>query len=128
MGPRGTIVGNIIQTFVKTLLALRFIARRGSGRPRRSRPLHFGRLVPALVVLASASCTHAPLPRIAGAPAAPASSAEPWRAPRGAVPPEPARVTAALPSDIAPRRDSLTLGDVVDLALRNNPQTQLSWA
>jgi outer membrane protein len=33
-----------------------------------------------------------------------------------------------LPADVAPRGDSLTLGDVVDVALRNNPQTQLSWA
>jgi outer membrane protein TolC len=127
--PRGTIVGNIIQTYVNTLLALRSTARRGSGRPRRSRPLHFGRLVPALGLLFGASCTHAPLPRIDGAPSAPPSPAEPWRAPRGAVPPEPVRsATVALPPDIAPRRDSLTLGDVVDVALRNNPQTQLSWA
>ena len=91
--------------------------------------MHFDRLLPVLAVLFGASCTHAPLPRIDGAPAAPASPDEPWRAPRGAVPPEPARTTIpALPPDIASRRDSLTLGDVVDVALRNNPQTQLSWA
>lgn len=33
-----------------------------------------------------------------------------------------------IPADLAPRGDTLTLGDVVDIALRNNPQTQLSWA
>jgi outer membrane protein TolC len=119
----------IIQRFVNTLLALRSIARRGSGRPRRSRPLHIGRRPRALLVLLAAACTHAPLPRIDGAPAAPPSASEPWRPPRGAVPPEPARAAlAALPPDLAPRSDSLTLGEVVDVALRNNPQTQLSWA
>ena len=96
---------------------------------RRSRPLHFGRLMPALLVLISASCTHAPLPRIDGAPASPPSPSEPWRVPRNAVPPEPARpAVATLPANLAARGDSLTLGDVVDVALRNNPQTRLSWA
>jgi outer membrane protein TolC len=33
-----------------------------------------------------------------------------------------------LPPDIAPRVGELALADVVDLALRNNPQTQLSWS
>jgi outer membrane protein len=32
-----------------------------------------------------------------------------------------------LPPDIAQRVHELTLGDVVDLALRNNPATQISW-
>lgn len=91
--------------------------------------MHIGWLLPASLVFAGASCTHAPLPRIAGAPAAPPSASEPWRVPRGAVPAEPPRsVITTLPSDIAPRGDSLTLGEVVDVALRNNPQTRLSWA
>jgi outer membrane protein len=34
----------------------------------------------------------------------------------------------ALPADVAWRSGALTLGDVVDVALRNNPQTQLSWS
>jgi outer membrane protein TolC len=33
-----------------------------------------------------------------------------------------------LPADIAPRTDVLSLADIVDVALRNNPQTQVSWA
>jgi len=33
-----------------------------------------------------------------------------------------------LPEDILPRLQSLGLGDVVDLALRNNPATRQSWA
>jgi len=114
---------------VNTLLALRSTARRGSDKSRRSRPLHIRRLVPVAVAILGAACTHAPLPRIDGAPAAPPSPSEPWRVPRGAVPPEPVRgAVVTLPPDIAARGDSLTLGDVVDVALRNNPQTQLSWA
>ena len=115
---------------MKTLLALRSIARRGSGSSRRSRPLHIGRILWALLAFAGISCTHAPLPRIEGGPAAPPAASEPWRVPRGSVPPEPAPSAAvtAFPADVAPRADSLNLSDVVDLALRNNPQTQLSWA
>lgn len=75
------------------------------------------------------ACTHAPPPRIAGAPAAPPSPSEPWRAPRGVVPPEPpAPQQVAIPPEVAARAGALTLSDVVDVALRNNPQTQLSWA
>jgi outer membrane protein TolC len=40
----------------------------------------------------------------------------------------PADARTAFPDDLAPRRDALALADVVDLALRNNPQTQLSWS
>jgi len=36
-------------------------------------------------------------------------------------------VSAVLPPDLAQRVKELTLGDVVDIALRNNPQTQISW-
>jgi outer membrane protein len=83
-------------------------------------------------MISLSACLHAPPPRIGGQPAAPASPSDPWRAPRGIVPPEPrpdpASALTALPPDIGPRADSLMLGDVVDIALRNNPQTQLSWA
>jgi outer membrane protein TolC len=46
------------------------------------------------------------------------------------VPPEPPTPNdlSDLPPDVAPRRDALALADIVDLALRNNPQTQLSWS
>jgi len=48
-------------------------------------------------------------------------------------PPPPPRDTlpstaSSLPADLASRVSTLTLGDVVDLALRNNPETQISWA
>lgn len=85
--------------------------------------------IAALVALATTACLTAPAKRIDGVPGAPPAPNEPWRAPRGAVPPEP--VSAAvptLPADIAPRGGALALGDVVDVALRNNPQTRLSWA
>jgi outer membrane protein len=44
------------------------------------------------------------------------------------VPPEPAPTPPVMPPDLAARANTLGLGDVVDLALRNNPQTQSSWA
>jgi outer membrane protein len=49
-------------------------------------------------------------------------------------PPPPPRDTlpvagaSGVPGDLAARANALTLGDVVDLALRNNPETRLSWA
>ncbi|MEP6619971.1 MAG: TolC family protein [bacterium] len=49
--------------------------------------------------------------------------------PAGTVPREPgASAGLALPTDVAPAGGALALGEIVDLALRNNPQTQLSWA
>ena len=50
-----------------------------------------------------------------------------WEAPDGVVPPEPrfAASGAAVPAAAV---GTLSLGDVVDLALRNNPATRLSWA
>jgi outer membrane protein len=107
---------------------LQSMARRGSGSSRTPRPLRIFPFV-SLLALPLAGCLTAPAPRIDGAPATPPSPSEPWRVPRGAVPPErPEAMSAALPADIAPRGAALMLGDVVDAALRNNPQTQLSWA
>lgn len=113
-----------------TTLVSRSIARRGSAFGPTSRPLRFVPLLILLTGTALGACSRAPQPRIAGAPAAPPSASEPWRAPRGVVPAEPRSPDSAagIPSDIAERRTSLALADVVDLALRNNPQTQLSWS
>lgn len=116
---------------MNTTLALRSIARRDSGRSRTSRPLRFGRTFLLLMAVpAAVSCTHAPLPHIGGAAPAPASASEPWRVPRGVVPAEPPTpaAAAAIPPDVAARAGALLLSDVVDVALRNNPQTRLSWA
>jgi outer membrane protein len=115
--------------YVHTLPQLQAMARRGSGSHRTPRPLRFLPLVVMALALSASACMTAPAKRIAGAPAAPPSPSEPWRAPRGVVPPEPISTTPpTLPPDIAPRGTSLTLGDIVDVALRNNPQTQLSWS
>ena len=77
-----------------------------------------------------AGCSTA-LPKIAGAPSTPQVRDEPWRAPAGVVPAE----TRADPnSTVAAAVDSihaagpLVLGQVVDMALRSNPQTAVSWA
>ena len=50
--------------------------------------------------------------------------------PRDVVPPEPdsSRTTTTLPPDVTPRANALTISDAVDVALRNNPQTTLSWS
>jgi outer membrane protein TolC len=120
--------------YVFTQLNLRTSARRGAGNVPVSRPLRFApRLALAIpLALALGACLHAPQPKIGGQAAAPPSPSEPWRPPRGVVPPEPrpepTGARAAFPPDMAARADVLTLGDVVDIALRNNPQTQLSWS
>src|SRR4051812_42907883 len=114
--------------FVLTKIALRSTVRENAAGLLWS-PSRVARFLFLSLLAGAASCSRAPLPRIAGAPAAPPSASEPWRAPARAVPPEPPRgAVDALPVDVAARRGSLLLADVVDLALRNNPQTQLSWA
>lgn len=52
-----------------------------------------------------------------------------WTPPAGARPDSaPARITVSVPADLEERIKQLTLQDVVDLALRNNPATRISWA
>ncbi len=81
----------------------------------------------AVLALAGA-CSHA-LPAIDGGPSAPPARNEAWHPPAGTVPREIVQAApATLPADVAARATSLGLNDVVDVALRNNPQTQLSWA
>ncbi len=66
-----------------------------------------------------------------GGAATPPSPARPWVAPPHTVQHDtmPGRLSAAqLPPDIGQRIQSLTLGDVVNLALMNNPATRASWA
>lgn len=70
-------------------------------------------------------------PSVGGVPAAPPAPNVPWKAPPGAIKPEPQTTAAtalAAPPDLAQRIQKLTLADVVDLALRNNPATRASWA
>lgn len=71
------------------------------------------------------------LPRVNGVPAAPPSPNVPWTVPPGAIKPEPlvtAATARAVPADLVQRIQQLSLADVVDLALRNNPATRASWA
>jgi outer membrane protein len=76
-------------------------------------------------------------PRIDGQPGAPASPSSPWSVPSAArTPPPPAEPPVAPAASSALKADSanaagardLSLTDVVDLALRNNPATRESWA
>lgn len=70
-------------------------------------------------------------PRVGGVAGAPPSPSTPWKPPAGAIRQEVAvipAVTAAVPADLQERIRQLSLVDVVDLALRNNPATRASWA
>jgi outer membrane protein len=81
-------------------------------------------------ILSLCACEMGP-PRVSGAAGAPPAPNVPWQAPAAAIKPE-AQVTAAtaiaVPTDLAQRIQQLSLADVVDLALRNNPATRASWA
>ncbi len=65
-----------------------------------------------------------------GSPAASSAPHVPWTPPApSAAPAGPAPTPAEqVPSDLAERLQRLTAGDVVDLALRNNPATLQAWA
>jgi outer membrane protein len=78
------------------------------------------------LVLACGACVGTPsVAGVAGIPAAPDSA---WTPPPHATQATPPVDTLRLPSDLAQRVRQLTLAEVVDLGLRNNPQTRLSWA
>ena len=69
-------------------------------------------------------------PRINGVPGAPPSPSVPWTPPANAVKAEPLltpAVAEVVPPDLQQRIRQLSLADVVDLALRNNPATRASW-
>lgn len=81
------------------------------------------------LVLGIAACANPP--RVNGAAGASPSPSVPWKAPAGAIGSEPTvtpAVAVAVPSDLQERIRQLSLVDVVDLALRNNPATRASWA
>jgi len=70
-------------------------------------------------------------PRVNGAAGAPPSPSVTWQPPANAVKPEPLvppAQLAAIPPDLADRVRQLTISDVVDIALRNNPATRASWS
>ncbi|HEY5085945.1 MAG TPA: TolC family protein [Gemmatimonadaceae bacterium] len=67
-------------------------------------------------------------PSVNGVPGAPASPSTTWTPPSHGLAPEPPQAATAFPPDLLARASQLTLGDVIDLALRNNPVTRVSWA
>ncbi|HET7551371.1 MAG TPA: TolC family protein [Gemmatimonadaceae bacterium] len=81
------------------------------------------------LLLATVGCVHTP--SVSGVAGTAPSPDKPWTPPPAkkraaeAPPPPPA---AEVPADIAERIAKLTLTDIVDLALRNNPATRLSWS
>lgn len=86
---------------------------------------------PFLALILLVSGCGMPAPRVDGVAGAPPSPSAPWTPPRDAIKPEPAIIPATgpmVPTDLAERIQQLTLADVVDLALRNNPATRVSWA
>jgi outer membrane protein len=70
-------------------------------------------------------------PSVSGVRGASPAPEIPWTPPRDALPRIAASDTsaeAAVPPDIADRVQRLTLAEIVDLGLRNNPTTRLAWA
>lgn len=102
-------------------------------RPRsRQRPL-----LPGIAALVVAACATPGTPKIDGIAGAPPDRAKPWTLPAAARTPAPSpnlpiapNLTDALRADSAGAGSArhLSLADVVDLALRNNPATRESWA
>src|SRR4051794_24565199 len=91
------------------------------------RAVHAPLALAALLVLVG-GCSH-PLPSINGAPSAPPVREDAWHVPAGTVVRDPGiQKPTNVPAEMLARATSLGLYDVVDVALRNNPQTQVSWA
>jgi outer membrane protein len=94
--------------------------------------LRTNRLLQAVsIVLLSVGAGCGSPPRVNGVAGAAPSPNVPWIPPRGAVKPESlvtSAIVSAVPPDLQQRIQQLSLTDVVDLALRNNPATRASWA
>lgn len=73
-----------------------------------------------------AGCSYGP-PELNGVAGAPPSPSRTWTAPSRGLAPEPPQAQTTFPPDLLARVSQLTLGDVIDLALRNNPVTRVSW-
>jgi len=70
-------------------------------------------------------------PRVDGVAGTSPAPNVPWTPPASAIKPEPLISPAqinAVPADLQQRIQALTIVDVVDLALRNNPATHASWS
>ena len=82
-----------------------------------------------LLAGALAACTPG-IPDVGGVRGVSPNSATLWQPPEGreSEPADSATPAALLDSEIRGRLASLTLGDVIDLGLQNNPTTRASWA
>jgi len=90
-----------------------------------SRRLRIG--VAASVAVVSAGCVHPPsVSGVSGTSPAPNAAWTPPERPVAAT--SAAGAVPQIPADIESRLKQLTLTDIVDLALRNNPATRISWA
>jgi outer membrane protein len=82
-----------------------------------------------IATVALAGCVGTP--RVSGVPGASPAPQTPWRPPARAVTeirPADTSAMAAVPPDLSERIRRLTLTDIVDIGLRNNPNTQMAWA
>ena len=75
----------------------------------------------AVILASAAACIHNP-PNVGGKPSAPTSPNSFWQPPKRAITRD-SVPQVAIPPDVADRVAHLTLPDVVDIALSNNPQT-----
>ncbi|MGE5231157.1 MAG: TolC family protein [Deltaproteobacteria bacterium] len=84
----------------------------------------------AALLLSLTACAPALPGPGSGAPAVSAAPQVPWKPPSPSAAPKvaPAPAVEAVPPDLAQRIQRLTVADVVDLALRNNPATVQAWA
>lgn len=84
--------------------------------------------------LTAAACASAPPSTAGGAPSTSSAAGKPWTPPaQAAAPLTDAERSLAAPStavsaELASRMQTLSLNDVVDIALGNSPVTRLSWA
>ena len=89
------------------------------------------KILPAFLIVSIGMVGCGGPPRVNGAAGASPAPSVPWKPPANAVKPEPlvgSVEAAVVPSDLAQRIKQLTITDVVDLALRNNPATRASWS
>jgi len=96
--------------------------------PERADRLRAAAAAAVLLAACALSCVHG---REATWPGTSPSPGERWVPPEGAVAPPPEAAPAeasALPEDLLENASSWTLGDLIDLALRNSPQTRITWA
>jgi len=83
--------------------------------------------VASLVLLVSGAGCAVGIPRVRGEPVAPSAPNHTCRPPPGVQVDDSFRITA-LPGQLEAPASSLTLPDIVNLALINNPATRESWA